>query len=258
MHRQCRSTRARHGSPLDDEQRRDHEQSPHAGSRRHSQASARSRRAAGRRWPRAPRTATPASDLADRRRRGRRRRLDADALDPRAPREAGQPARRRVQRATRTRSSSPSCRTTTTSPRSAPQPARTACPTCSPPTSSTCRTGSSRGCSRTSRANIDGLDFKDEINQGHLVGGHRSTARSTCCRSCSTSRCCSGTRTSSPRPASTRRRRPANLAEFAAGRQGHPGAEQARHLRHRDRPELRRMPRLHLVPERLGRRRGGA
>ena len=45
--------------------------------------------------------------------------------------------------------------------------------------------------------------------QGPPRGRHRSTARSTCCRSCSTCRCCSGTRTSSPRPASTpRRRRP--------------------------------------------------
>ena len=73
--------------------------------------------------------------------------------------------------ATRTRSSSRSSRTTTTSPRSAPRPARTACPTCSPPTSSTCRTGSSRASSRTSRRKIDGLDFKDAINKGHLSAG---------------------------------------------------------------------------------------
>ena len=72
---------------------------------------------------------------------------------------------------TRTRSSSPSSRTTTTSRRSAPRPGRTACPTCSPPTSSTCRTGWSRASSRTSPRNIDGLDFKDEINPGHLSAG---------------------------------------------------------------------------------------
>ena len=41
------------------------------------------------------------------------------------------------------------------------------------------------------------------------------TARSTCCRSCSTCRCCSGTRTSSPRPASTRRRRRPTSTEYA-------------------------------------------
>ena len=131
----------------------------------------RSRRTAGRRV-RLRRGQRAREQPRRRRRRGRRRRLDPDALDARAPREAGQPARRRVQRvATRTRSSSPSCRTTTTSPRSAPRPARTACPTSSPPTSSTCRTGSSRACSRTSRRNIDGLDFKDEINPGHLSAG---------------------------------------------------------------------------------------
>ena len=62
------------------------------------------------------------------------------------------------------------------------------------------------------------------------------TARSTSCRSSWTCRCCSGTRTCSRRPGSTRRRRPPRCAEFADGRQGGPGAEQARRLRHRDRP----------------------
>ena len=57
-----------------------------------------------------------------------------------------------------------------------------------------------------------------------------------------------------PRPRDRRRR---TSQEFAEWRQGHPGAEQARHVRHRHGPELRRMPRLHLVPERVGRRRGG-
>ena len=57
-------------------------------------------------------------------------------------------------------------------------------------------------------AQIDGLAVQGRDQRGPPVRRHRSTARSTCCRSCSTCRCCSGTRTSSPRPGSTPRRLP--------------------------------------------------
>ena len=53
---------------------------------------------------------------------------------------------------------------------------------------------------------IDGLAFKDTINKGHLTAG-TATARSTFCRSCSTCRCSSGTRSCTRRRVLTRRRR---------------------------------------------------
>ena len=182
--------------------------------------------------------------------------IDPDAVDARAAREAGEPARRRLQRATRTRSSSPSSPTTTTSPRSAPPRAPAASPTSSPPTSSTCPTGSSRACSRTSP--------------------RRSTASTTRTRS---------TRATSPpgtyegkehvlpfvldlsmllwnkdlfeRGGPRPREGPGRRSRSSPSGEGRPGARQGRRVRHRHGPELRRMPRLHVVPDDLGRGRGG-
>ena len=162
----------------------------------------------------------------------------------------------RTTSATRTRSSSRSCRTTTTSRRSARRPAPTACPTCSPPTSSTCRTGCEQGLFQDITANIDGLDFKDEINEGHLSAGTLDGKEYVLPFVLDLSmlfwnkelfaEAGLDPEVGPGQPRGVRR----------VG-QGHPGAGQARHLRHRHGPELRRMPRLHLVPERVGRRRAG-
>ncbi len=106
-------------------------------------------------------------------------------------------------------------------------------------------------------ANIDGLDVQGRDQQGPPRGGH---ARRQGVRAAVRARPLDAVleqgalRRGRPRPREGAR---PTSQEFADGRQGRPGAEQARHLRHRHRPELRRMPRLHLVPERLGRRRGG-
>ena len=135
--------------------------------------------AAGEPWsagsPPAPAAAsTPAPPTAVRSAAdGRRRRLDADAVDARAAGEAGQPPRRRLQRSrTRTRSSSPSSPTTTTSRRSAPPPAPDGLPDLFAADIVYVPNWVAAGpVPGHHRRRSTALDFKDEINQGHLAAG---------------------------------------------------------------------------------------
>ena len=147
-------------------------------------------------------------------------------------------------------------RTTTTSPRSVPRPAPTACPTCSPPTSSTCPTGSKQGLFQDLTANIDGLDFKDSINKGHLAAGTADGKEHVLPFVLDLSMLFWNKELFTEAGLDPEQG-PTDPRRVRRGRQGHPGAEQARHLRHRHGPQLRRLPRLHLVPERVGRRRAG-
>ena len=107
-------------------------------------------------------------------------------------------------------------------------------------------------------ANIDGLDFKDEINAGHLSAGTLDDKEYVLPFVLDLSMLFWNKDLVDRGRPRRRGRARRTSQEFAECRQGHPGAEQARHVRHRHGPELRRMPRVHLVPERVGRRRGGA
>ena len=137
-------------------------------------------------------------------------------------------------------------------------PARTVCRTSSPPTSSTCPTGSKQGLFQDITAQHRRRCRSRTRSTRATWRRARSRARSTCCRSSWTCRCCSGTRTCSQEAGLDPEKAPANTARSSpTAAKAVQALEQAGHLRHGDRPELRRLPGLHLVPERLGRRRRG-
>ena len=106
-------------------------------------------------------------------------------------------------------------------------------------------------------AQIDGLDFKDEINQGHLAAG-TSDGKEHVLPFVLDLSMLFWNKELFAEAGLDPEKAPANLAEFAEDAKAIQALGQGRRLRHRDRPQLRRMPRLHLVPERVGRRRRGA